>query len=215
MKIGLRLSDVSKSYGGRPVLGGITHVFEPGRIYALMGANGAGKSTLLRIACMLEEPDSGKVSFFEEGAMELPVSDVRLMITLVLPEVGLFNDTVLRNAAYGLRIRGIKGEELKDGAMECLRAVGLEGKRSQNALTLSTGEARRLGLARALAIRPAFILLDEPTASLDPESSDAIEGLISGLRGGPAVIMSTHDPLQAGRLADVSLRLEGGKLVPA
>jgi len=98
-------------------------------------------------------------------------------ITLVLPKVGLFNTSVFRNAAYGLTIRGIKGPEAIRRIDKVLDFVGLSHKKVQNARTVSSGEAQRLGIARALVIEPEILFLDEPTASVDQKNTGIIEGI--------------------------------------
>ncbi len=211
MSLSLRIEDLRKSYA-RPVLGGINYQFMPDRVYALMGPNGAGKSTLFRLLALLEKPDHGRV-IYENGPVDiLDDMNLRRRITLLLPESGLFNTTVLANAAYGLRLRGVGRAEAKRLAVEALASVGLEHKADQRALTLSSGESQRLALARAIAIRPEVFFLDEPTASLDPENREIIEEALLSMRGRTGIILSTHDRTQAEKLGDVILMLKDGKL---
>lgn len=214
MSLSLSIRGVTKSYGGREVLKGCTCDFERG-VYALMGQNGAGKSTLLRVCALLEPPDGGEV-LYRDG--EGPVGNgiaLRRRVTLVMPRAGIFNTTVLRNAAYGLKLRGLGRREREDRAFEALRAVGLSPLAGQNALTISSGEAQRLALARALALGPEVLFLDEPTASVDEENVEIVEGLILDMkrRGSPVVVMATHDREQAARLADRTIRMKGGALI--
>jgi tungstate transport system ATP-binding protein len=215
MSLSLSIRDVTKSYGGREVLKGCTYDFERG-VYALMGQNGAGKSTLLRVCALLEPPDGGEV-LYRDG--EGPAADgiaLRRRVTLVMPRAGIFNTTVLRNAAYGLKLRGVGRREREERAFEALRAVGLSPLAGQNALTISSGETQRLALARALALGPEVLFLDEPTASVDEENVEIVEGLILDMkrRGSPVVVMATHDREQAARLADRTIRMKGGALIP-
>ena len=137
---------------------------------------------------------------------------LRRRITLLLPNAGLFNTTALKNAAYGLGVRGFGRSEAKKLALRALAAVGLGHKTKQNALTLSSGESQRLALARAVAIEPELLFLDEPTASVDPYNKEVIEDAILGMKGRRGIIMTTHDEAQAFRLADVVLVLENGVL---
>jgi len=203
----LTASGIRKSYGGIEVLNGCSFDFPDLGVYTLTGPNGCGKSTFLRICAMLEPPDAGEAAY-SDGNGVLPHS-ISLMrrVTLVLPKVGLFNAAVFRNAAYGLRLRGITGREAEDRVNHALELVGLARKRNQNALTLSSGEAQRLGIARALVIEPEVLFLDEPTASVDERNTALIEQIIQSLRreGNTIIVMTTHDRDQASRLADREL----------
>lgn len=213
MSLGLTLRQIRKAYGGPPVLQGCEFAFDRQGIYALMGGNGSGKSTLLRICALLEEPDSGTV-VYSNGDDPVPHDiTLRRMITLVLPGGVSFNASVFRNVSYGLRLRGVQRDDIEQKTSEALDYVRLGHKRGQNALTLSSGEAQRMGIARALAIEPRILLLDEPTASVDETNTGIIEEIIVGLRKrGITVIMTTHDPAQARRLADTLLVLKDGLL---
>jgi len=216
MSLRLIADNVEKSYNGKQILRGCScDLPVVGSIYALMGPNGCGKSTFLRICALLELQDSGAVRFFS-GERELPQDlALRRRITLVLPKVGVFNTTVLRNAAYGLEIRGIRGAAARKKALEALAFVGLEQLKDQHALTLSSGETQRLGLARALAVDPEILFLDEPTASVDQENTGIIEGIIGRLKEehGRTVIITTHDRDQAERVADRILVIHGGNIL--
>ncbi len=214
MSLRLIASQISKSYGGRPVLRGCSFSFEGGTTYVLTGPNGSGKSTFLRICALLEQQDGGEVRYFS-GDQEMPRDmALRRRITLVLPQVGVFNTTVFKNVAYGLAVRGTKRHELKERTMNALAFVGLDTKRDQRALTLSSGETKRLGIARALAIEPEILFLDEPTASVDQENTEIIEGIITRLKQqhGRTIIITTHDAGQADRLADRKLVMKNGKI---
>jgi tungstate transport system ATP-binding protein len=214
MSLSLSIRGVTKSYGGKEVLKGCTYDFERG-VYALMGKNGAGKSTLLRVCALLEPPGGGEVLYRDgEGPAANGIA-LRRRLTLVMPRAGIFNTTVLKNADYGLRLRGVGRREREERAGEALRAVGLLPLAGQNALTISSGEAQRLALARAMALGPEVLFLDEPTASVDEENVEIVEDLILGMkrRGSPTVVMATHDREQAARLADSIIRMKGGVLI--
>jgi len=204
MSLRLTVSNISKSYNGNGVLRDCSFCFDESGIYVLTGPNGSGKSTFLRICALIESPDSGQINYFSDGHVLHHDLTLKRRITLVLPKVGVFNATVLKNAAYGLSLRGIGGREAKARVDKVLDFVGLVDKEDQNALTLSSGEAKRLGIARALVIEPEILFLDEPTASVDQRNTEIIEGIILKMRqeGIAAVIMTTHDKEQAGRLAD-------------
>lgn len=211
----LTASHIKKNYSGRAILQDCTVSFGEHGISVLMGSNGCGKSTFLRICALLEKADEGELLFADNGAtLEQDLSLMR-RITLVLPRNGVFNTTAFRNVAYGLRIRGIQKRELEERVAEALAFVGLEHKKNQSARTLSSGEAQRLGIARALVIRPEILFLDEPTASVDEENTGIIESIILAMKkeGRTTVVMTTHDRDQAVRLADRLLLMKGGKIM--
>ncbi|MDH4161231.1 MAG: ATP-binding cassette domain-containing protein [Nitrospirota bacterium] len=205
---------IRKDYGGRTVLKDCSYEFDAHAVYALMGPNGCGKSTFLRICSLLERPDSGDALFSDGATMLLPDLSLRRRITLVLARTGVFNTTVYRNAAYGLSIRGAGKAEIARKVKEALNFVGLGHKIDQHARTLSSGETQRLGIARALAVEPEILFLDEPTASVDQENTEIIESLIMKMRtdGKTMVIMTTHDRDQADRLADQVLVIRDGSI---
>lgn len=216
MGLSLSLSGLWKGYGGKDVLRGCGYTFREG-VYSVMGPNGSGKSTLLRLCALLEPPDRGEIGFFDGGG---PVPDglsLRRSITLVLPRAGIFNTSVLANAAYGLRLRGLGRKDSRGRALEALEAVGLARKAGHRALHVSSGEAQRLAIARALVIVPKVLFLDEPTASVDEENRVIIEEIILRMKkaGGPTVVMATHDRAQAERLSDRILLLKDGELSEA
>ena len=213
MSLSLVLDGLSRSYGDRSVLEDVSAEFTSG-VAALMGPNGSGKSTLLRLCALIEEPTAGRVRFMDDGMELAHDMPLRRRITMVLAGGGIFNTTVCANAAYGLRLRGLRGAELRERTHAILDRVGLLDKTRQNARSLSSGETQRLALARAMAIGPDVLLLDEPTASVDEDNSVIIEGLIGELKktGGPLVIMATHDRAQAERLADRVITLRRGRI---
>jgi tungstate transport system ATP-binding protein len=210
----LQIDHIRKDYDGRTILKDCSYAFGGSSVYVLMGSNGCGKSTLLRICSLLEQPDGGELLFNDNDAPLVQDMRLRRRMTLVLPRIGVFNTTVFNNAAYGLRVRGARKEAITSRVKEVLAFVGLGHKLKQNALTLSSGETQRLGIARALAIGPEILFLDEPTASVDQENTAIIESIILAMKkeGRTMIIMTTHDPDQAERLADLVLIIERGAL---
>jgi tungstate transport system ATP-binding protein len=206
------ITHVRKDYDGRAVLKDCSYAFGGSGAYVLMGPNGCGKSTLLRICSLLERPDGGDLLFQDNGAPLVQDIALRRRMTLVLPRTGVFNTTVFNNVAYGLTIRGMHKQAIEAKVREVLAFVGLDHRWKQNARTLSSGETQRLGLARALAIAPEILFLDEPTASVDEENTVIIESIIGRLKkdGRTIVIMTTHDRDQAERLADRVLIMKEG-----
>lgn len=172
----------------------------PGEILAVLGPSGSGKTTLLRLLAGLLPLKEGRV----EGAFRA-----------YLPQnPPLLRRSVLENAAFGLRLKGIPGKEARRRAEALLARVGLKGKARQPAHLLSGGEAVRLALARTLLVEPAVLLLDEPTASLDPGNTAQVEALLKeAAEEGRGVVLATHDLFQARRLAHRVLFLYLGEVV--
>ncbi len=210
----LTVLNICKNYNNKPILNNLTYSFNGDSIYVIMGENGVGKSTFLRICAFLENQDAGKVIYYRNNKAIENNIETRRRITLLLPKVGIFNASVYKNAAYGLKIRGMEKNEIKETACEALDFVGLLRKKDQNALTLSSGETQRLGIARALAFKPEFIFLDEPTASVDYKNTKLIEDIIKKLKEstGATIIMTTHEKEQAVRVGDKILIMENKKI---
>lgn len=214
MSLILEAAHIWKSYNGNTVLRGCSFSFDKPGTYVLTGPNGCGKSTFLRICALLESPDRGEISFSSEGMPLKKDLALRRRITLVLPKVGVFNTTVFKNAAYGLKIREMENNILRERVTSALEFVGLLHKEHQNALTLSSGETQRLGIARAMIIEPEILFLDEPTASVDQHNTDIIEEIVLTMRRrrNTIVIMTTHDREQAERLADCLMVMKEGSI---
>jgi tungstate transport system ATP-binding protein len=215
MSLTLALNKISKTYDDELILNSLSYTFNAGETHILMGSNGCGKSTLLRICALLEQPDNGNLVFSSpDNGQRAHDLALRRRITLVLPKVGVFNGTVFNNVAYGLKIRGIAKNEKTERVAKMLKFTGLEKKSHQNALTLSSGEAQRLGIGRALVIDPDLLLLDEPTASIDNKNRELIETMILQMKeaGRTTIIMTTHDSSQAERLSSRLIIMKNGKL---
>lgn len=215
MSLRLTVSNIYKSYNGKSVLEDCSFSFDKSGIYALMGANGCGKSTFLRICALIESPDHGEINYFSGNSVLNKNLSLKRRATLVLPKVGVFNTTVCKNVKYGLQIRGMKKREADEKIDRALDFVGLIYKRDHNALTLSSGETQRLGIARAMVIEPEMLFLDEPTASVDQKNTEIIEDIILNMKkeGESSIIITTHDRLQAARLADSILIINEGKII--
>lgn len=216
-KVVLELNEISKVFGNNPVLKKITHQFITGKTYALVGPSGAGKSTMLKIIDFLEEPTTGQVLYNGQSAGKK--SDrliVQRKIGMVFQQPVLFSGTVLDNVFYGLKVRGEKLAPNREKLLDILQKVGLAKMERQKATTLSGGEAQRLALARVMILEPELLLLDEPTANLDPANVKLMESLLQEIKNtGTTIIMVTHNLFQAKRLADEVLFLYEGSLIEA
>lgn len=215
MMLEFMASGIWKTYDGSAVLRDCSFSFKPQELYVLTGPNGCGKSTFLRICALIEVPERGAIVYFRDGKTLTADLGLKRRITLVLPKVGVFNATVVKNVAYGLRIRGVARKQVNEKVNDILEFVQLGHKGNQNALTLSSGETQRLGIARALVIEPDLIFLDEPTASVDQENVGIIENLVLKMKKerDATVVITTHDREQAERLDGLLLTMRDGKIV--
>ncbi|HHU50238.1 MAG TPA: ATP-binding cassette domain-containing protein [Firmicutes bacterium] len=206
----LTAENLTQTYDGRTVVQNFTFEFPPGKIYGVIGPNGAGKSTLLRLLSAMEKPLSGRV-FFQEKPLVEPAPE----ICCVWQRPYLFQRTVAENIAYGLSIRKRNRQVARRRIEELLAIFKLQELRDQRASKLSGGETARVAIARALAVQPQVLILDEPTANLDPGNTRLVEKVIRRVHQeeGNTVIIVTHDMFQAKRLADITLYLSGGRLI--
>ena len=207
-----RVQDVSKEYGDRSVLQVENLKIERGEVFALVGPSGAGKSTMLRLLNFLEPPSRGRIRFLDvefSASQPMPLLH-RRRVTTVFQRPVLLNRSVLANVSYGLSLRGRR--KASEEITEALEQVGLQHLIRQRARTLSGGEAQRVALARAIVLQPDVLLLDEPTANLDPYNVGLIEDIVTSLNRerGTTLVLVTHNVFQAKRLAHrVALMLEG------
>jgi len=212
------LDRISQCYAGRTVLAIDSLEIEAGRIYGLLGPNGAGKTTLLKLLALLEPPTTGRLSFAgcEVAYTRSALLALRRQVVLVDQHPIMFSTSVGGNVDFGLKIRRIDKEKRQRIIDEVLETVGLRPFKAAAAHELSGGETQRLALARALALSPAVLLCDEPTASVDVENQAIIAGLLQTINStrGTTVIFTTHDRLQAAALAQQTLVLENGQLAP-
>lgn len=209
----IELEGVGKSYGPSQILKEVDLQVDEGEVLALIGPTGSGKTTLLRLIDLLEEPSQGSILFEGRDASRLPEREMLILrrrMAMVFQKPVMFKASVKENVSYGLKVRGIKAPGKVDLV---LKAVGLQSCANRDATTLSGGEMQRIALARALIVEPEVLLLDEPTANLDPRSAASVEELISGMQ--TTVIMATHNMDQCKRLSDrVVILLEGRLSAP-
>ncbi len=209
------VAGLTKLYGARCVLDVPALEVRQGEILGLVGPSGAGKSTLLRLLAFLEPPTAGRLAF--EGQWlarpERAPLAVRRRVAAVLQRPVLLSRSVQANVAYGLRVRGLG--DVRRRVEEALEEVGLLPFARAAAHTLSGGELQRVALARALVLEPDVLLLDEPTANLDPAHVMLMEAAIRRANGarGASVVVVTHNIFQARRLAQRVGLLVAGRLV--
>ncbi|MCX6673420.1 MAG: phosphate ABC transporter ATP-binding protein [Methanothrix sp.] len=214
----LEISSLGKSIGKAEILQGINLKAERGEILGLIGPTGSGKTTLLRLVNLLDEPSSGSILFDGRevsGRPERELLAARRRMAMVFQKPVMFKASVEENVSYGLRMRGrVDAMGGRERIKEALAAVGLSGYESRDANTLSGGETQRIALARALILQPDLLLLDEPTANLDPGSAASIDSLLRNLAGSrTAVILATHNMQQCRKLARRVAVLQEGRLV--
>jgi len=209
------LRRVSKSYGETKALDDVTLKFSRGEIFTLLGPNGSGKSTLLKILACIEKPDSGMMFINGEKITSVNRDRARLTTTLVFQRTTLFSTSVYKNIAYGLKLRGLPQKQVRRSAEKALAKVKLEGYEDRPAKNLSGGEQQRVSLARALALQTPILLLDEPTANLDPKSASIIEEVIrqANRQRDTIVIIATHNVFQADRTSGKAAFLANGKII--
>jgi tungstate transport system ATP-binding protein len=210
----LRLCDVTVRYGDHLVLDVLDFAVAPGEVVAIMGPNGAGKSTLLHVAALLQRLVTGAVWIEGERATPRNTRRLRRRTAMVMQDPLLFAVSVLANVASGLRFRGVRTPEAERRARTWLAQFGVDHLATHNARTLSGGEAQRVSLARAFAVEPALLLLDEPFAALDPATrSSLLPELASRLRDTQtAAVIVTHDAADTRVLADRRLLLTNGRI---
>lgn len=192
---------------GVDILRGVFLTIEAGAPTLIIGPNGAGKSVLLRLLHGLLEPSAGRIAC-------APAPDPRRRQAMVFQRPVLLRRSVLGNALYPLALAGVPRGERKARARAALALVGLEPLAGRPARRLSGGEQQRLALARAAALNPDVLFLDEPCASLDPAATRAVEEIVAALAArGTKIVMTTHDLGQARRLAGDVVFLHRGRLL--
>jgi len=204
MILPLRLEEVSFAARGRTIIDRISLDVEAGHASIILGANGAGKSVLMRLMHGLLAPSRGTIKWSGEG---------RHKQAMVFQRPVMLRRSALANVTYALALAGVERAEREAQAREALAGVGLLPLAQRPARVLSGGEQQRLALARAWALHPEVLFLDEPTANLDPSAAREIETVINAFgAAGTKIVMSTHNLAQARRLGDEILFLHQGRL---
>jgi tungstate transport system ATP-binding protein len=205
----LRLSEVTFEAGGRTILDRVSAEIGAGPVSVILGANGAGKSVLMRICHGLLAPSAGEVRWSAAEENGAPRRQA-----MVFQRPVMLRRTALANVEYALNAAQVPRTERRTRSLEALRHVGLERIAGSPARLLSGGEQQRLALARAWALRPEVLFLDEPTSNLDPTAAKEVEAIIRSIHAaGAKIVMTTHNLGQARRLADEILFIHQGRLV--
>jgi tungstate transport system ATP-binding protein len=203
----LVLEQVSFAVNGKTIVDHVSAEIGPGPRTIILGPNGAGKSVLMRLCHGLLTPSAGRISWRGAGRG-------RGRQAMVFQRPVMLRRSALANVVYGLKLAGVSAGERALRAEDVLDAVGLSEVAGRAARVLSGGEQQRLALARAWALNPEVLFLDEPTANLDPNASRDVESIINQIRaGGTKIVMTTHNLGQARRLGDEILFLDRGRLV--
>ncbi|HYD55626.1 MAG TPA: ATP-binding cassette domain-containing protein [Burkholderiales bacterium] len=209
MILPLRLDEVSLTIQGRTVIHPLSLEIAAGPATIILGANGAGKSVLMRLMHGLLSPTSGRVQWRDADP-----DRVRRMQAMVFQRPVMLRRSALANVQYPLQAAGVAEPERSRVAAAALQEVGLHHLAGRPARAFSGGEQQRLALARAWALHPEVLFLDEPTASLDPTATREIESIIRAFdASGTKIIMATHNLGQARRLGDEVLFIHQGRLV--
>jgi tungstate transport system ATP-binding protein len=212
-----KLHKVIKQYGQREVLNVNELVISRGHIYGILGPNGSGKTTLMRVMALLTINDFGSVEVLGEQInwTKSQILNLRRQMTMVTQTAFMFEGSVFHNMAYGLKVRGIPKREIKRTVNESLQLLGMSDFINADARNLSGGERQKVAIARAVALKPRVLFLDEPTANIDPRSAVDIEKYIKMINQqfGTTIILVTHNLFQARRLAEEIFFMWDGKII--
>ena len=208
----LKLDRLTKQYGSKIALDRIDATFEPG-IYGLLGANGAGKTTMMRLICDILKPTSGEVTFNGTNIREMGES-YRAVIGYLPQDFGYYpNFTAMNFLLYMASLKGLNARYAKEKSLELLETVNLSEVKDKKIKTFSGGMKQRLGIAQAFLNNPQILILDEPTAGLDPKERVKFRNLISSFAENKIVILSTHIVTDVEYIADEILVIKGGTLL--
>ena len=216
----IRFDDVSKSFGGKHVLENVSFEVPQGEVCCILGRSGTGKSVTLKLLLGLLKPDSGKIFMNDlqiEALDSAHLVQARKAMGFLFQYSALFDSmSVAENVAFPLRRHTSMSEkEIQVAVRERLTSVGLENDLDQMPLELSGGMRKRVGLARALALDPSILLVDEPSSGLDPVTTREIDTLLLGLKsaGNTTIVVVTHNMTSARRIGDQLIVLSEGHIV--
>lgn len=207
----IRLQFISKNFMDKKIFDIKKYEFSQNTIHGIIGPNGSGKTTLLRMIANLENDYSGNIYFNDSQFNEQLTKE----ITYLSQNPYMLNRTVYENIAYPLKIRHYQREEIDDKVTTLLRLLNIEELKNKRATKLSAGEAQKVSLARGIIFKPKVLLLDEPTANIDPNTVEVIEKVIRKFQAqnNTTVILVTHNLIQALRLCDTISILKDNKII--
>ncbi len=206
----IKIVDLAKNYGDAVALDQVTMSASYQQITSIVGINGAGKTTLFKIIAGLDTPDCGRI--FIDGKVIDP-EELRKHCTLVFQKSVMLGGTVYDNVAYGLRLNRVPKQRIPGKVKSSLAVVNLDGFEKRKARKLSSGEQQRVAIARAIALEREVLLIDEPTANLDPANAIIIEQGIKDSAQGRVVLLCTHNLPQARRLSNLIVHLYRGRVI--
>lgn len=212
----LETKGITLEMDGARILDEVDLTVADGETLCILGGSGAGKSMLLRTVVRLHEPTAGEMLLDGTSNCDMDPSTLRRRVCLVQQAPAMLEGTVEDNLGFGLELLGLGPDEIPDRIERALGVAALDPSfLSRRAVKLSGGERQRVAIARAYALRPEVLLLDEPTAALDPRRTREVEKAILGLKreGGLTLVIVTHDPEQARRLGDRTVLMRLGRVV--
>ncbi|OEH84949.1 hypothetical protein BHU72_07085 [Desulfuribacillus stibiiarsenatis] len=206
----LQVDIKTHGYKGNKILNNISHTFLTNKIHGIIGPNGSGKSTLLKVIAGIERPQEGNI-FFQGVEMLQPHQE----IACCWQKPYLFHGSVRYNLEYGMKVRGWSRPQRDHRIGELVHDYQLEKLLDRSVQGLSGGETSRVAIARAVSTNPKLLILDEPSAALDPQNVMFVESMLKNLRESSdiTIIMVTHNMFQAKRIADETVFLSGGTIV--
>ena len=205
---------ITKIFNGITALDNVNLQVREGEIFALLGPNGSGKTTVLKILAFLEKPSKGEVYFRGMKVTDKYMRQMRVESTMVFQKTALFDTTVYGNVAYGLKVRKLPKNMINEEVRKALKLVKLEGFEKRQAKKLSGGEQQRVALARALVLNTRLLLLDEPTANLDPKNASIVEEAIAAASRElkTTIVIATHNMFQAKNLPNRIALMNNGRI---
>lgn len=207
----LAFDRLTKEFGAKIAVDRVSAKLRPG-VHGLLGANGAGKTTLMRMACGVLRPTSGEV-LFDGAPIERMGGDYRALLGYLPQDFGYYPEfTALDFMEYMAALKGLGRREARERSLDLLSAVGLAGEERRRIRTFSGGMKQRLGIAQAVLNDPAVLVLDEPTAGLDPKERVRFRNLIAGFARDKVVLLSTHIVSDVESIADRILVMKAGAI---